>query len=75
MGYIVYKCRRCGENGRSGVESDEERAEAILMHHSFVGAIHNDEDAFGKTGVYPRSTHRCRDGGIGISDFAGWDKD
>lgn len=74
MGHLVYKCNRCDEKFQS-IELSPDEADTVIMYHGCVGRIMSAEQAFNKTGVGSHNFHACADGGKGLADLIGWDKD
>lgn len=70
----MYKCQMCGEMQRLRQEANcqPEDIEALL------GKTMRLQDTFGSRSdlcqVHPRIPHKCKDGSLGVSLFAGFKK-
>lgn len=67
-GKFEYKCRRCGEIEVNPCTS-EDNARLFLMCLLFG---HNPPQSLMGTPPKIYSTHRCKDGGCGVSDLIGY---
>lgn len=68
MFYIgTYRCRRCGAEFKVCGTSDEDLVSRVNVEISVHGK---------STGLMAPTmicTHHCKDGGLGMSDFIGWE--
>ncbi len=64
-----YKCRRCGNIHRNPCCSVD-TAISMLIGASFRDGISNPKTGYGA--VYRHGSHRCSDGGHGLTDLIGF---
>lgn len=63
----IYKCRLCGEEYNTCITGSKEKA--ITTAIAVALGINSDETLTQTM----HQAHFCTDGGIGISDFQGWE--
>ena len=69
---VEYKCRRCGEIYRNGLQTGTEAALILARTIPFGIPTGLPVSGFGELKMY--GVHHCEDRGIGISDWVGYSK-